>query len=211
MSENPNIVHGRLLEAAHISGYTFERACSELEHLLEGDRWRELGFDSGNAFAESIKSVFASFRISLEQRKPLSKKLTAIASQRAVAGVLGVDVATVNRDVADATPTLADSAESGQESESDVADATPAWFQRDSDPSKLAKRHERLDKKLVKQRALAGELNARNADLPADGRKYQTIYADPPWQFQTRSEKGKMVVPDNSWPVIASVLHSVGA
>jgi hypothetical protein len=37
--ETPNIVYGRLLESAHISGYSFERVCAELEWLLEEDRW----------------------------------------------------------------------------------------------------------------------------------------------------------------------------
>jgi hypothetical protein len=35
MTENPDIVYGRLLESAHISSYSFERVCSELEWLLK--------------------------------------------------------------------------------------------------------------------------------------------------------------------------------
>ena len=54
--ETPNTVHGRLLEAVHLSGYSFERACSELEWLLDENRWKELGdgFEDINAFLKTI-------------------------------------------------------------------------------------------------------------------------------------------------------------
>jgi hypothetical protein len=32
--------YSKLVEGLHIAGYTFERACSNLETLLEGDRRR---------------------------------------------------------------------------------------------------------------------------------------------------------------------------
>jgi hypothetical protein len=62
------------------------------------------------------------------------------ASQRATAKMLGVDPATVNRDlrdVADATLRPDGGTENGEEIEPPVADATtaPAWFQDDVDPA----------------------------------------------------------------------------
>ncbi len=61
--------------------------------------------------------------------------------------MLGVDPATINRDlrdVADATSSPTDAAEQKEENEPAVANATepPAWFQDDVDPAKLAKTQE---------------------------------------------------------------------
>lgn len=69
MSESPNTVHGRLLEAVHIAGYTFERACGELEYLLDEDRWRFVGdgFEDINAFLATLD--FSDFKLAVEQRK----------------------------------------------------------------------------------------------------------------------------------------------
>ena len=99
-AETPNTVHGRLLEAVHISGYSFERACSELEWLLDEDRWKNIGhgYDDINAFLTTID--LSEFRIAIDQRKKLAKRLKDIeASQRATAKVLGVDETTVRRDL----------------------------------------------------------------------------------------------------------------
>ncbi|MGH8627113.1 MAG: hypothetical protein ACREYC_18260, partial [Gammaproteobacteria bacterium] len=53
--EDPKIVYGRLLESAHISSYTFERLCKEIEGLLEEDRWLQVANHTDiNAFLKSI-------------------------------------------------------------------------------------------------------------------------------------------------------------
>ena len=51
-TETPDTVHGRLLESVHLSGYSAERACGELEWLLDEDRWQRVGagFTDINAF-----------------------------------------------------------------------------------------------------------------------------------------------------------------
>jgi N6-adenosine-specific RNA methylase IME4 len=203
IEENPNTVHGRLLESAHISGYSFERACSELEWLLEDERWRGLGFDDGAAFAESIFGIFADFKISVEQRKPLAKKLTAIASQRAVAKVIGVDVATINRDinegVASATNATPKAAETNGDKDTIVADATPEWFQNPSaDPADLAKKQ---TTKETKQRD-AKKRNEEKKSLPFPDGKYSVIYTDPPWQFEVWSGEGKDRAAENHYPTM---------
>jgi phage N-6-adenine-methyltransferase len=98
--ETPTTVHGRLLEAVHISGYTFERACAELEWLLEDDRWRRAGdgFDDINAFLATID--LSEFRLPVEQRKSLARKLAELrASQRATARALGFAEVTIRRDL----------------------------------------------------------------------------------------------------------------
>lgn len=109
MSESPDTVHGRLLEAVHISGYTFERACSELEWLLAEDRWHRVG--SGhtdiNEFLATID--LSEFRIAVEQRRGLARKLEELqASQRATAKALGVSHTTVQNDLGRKLPPVAE-------------------------------------------------------------------------------------------------------
>lgn len=100
MNGKSNIVYGRLSEATHIAGYTFERAMGELKWLLDENRWKEVGegFDDIHDFIQSIS--FAEFKIAIEQRKEIAKMLTDIgASQRATAKVLGVTQPTIREDL----------------------------------------------------------------------------------------------------------------
>jgi hypothetical protein len=99
----PAEIYGRLLEGAYTAGHSFERVCTHLEWLLQEGRWRKVGpgFDDVNAFLGSIK--LDSLRVSAEQRKrngKLIKDLKPEASQRKIAGVLGVDEGTVRKDLA---------------------------------------------------------------------------------------------------------------
>jgi phage N-6-adenine-methyltransferase len=103
MLEGPPEVYGRLLEGAYTAGHSFERVCTHLEWLLQQDRWRKVGpgFDDVNAFLASIK--LDSLRVSAEQRKRIAtliKELQPQASQRKIAGVLGVDHVTIGKDLA---------------------------------------------------------------------------------------------------------------
>lgn len=98
--EEPKFVHGRLAEATHNAGYSFERACRELEWLLEDERWKACGqgFEKIDNFLSTID--FSEFKIAVEQRKKLAKKLADLrATQRVTANVLGVGSMTVNRDI----------------------------------------------------------------------------------------------------------------
>lgn len=105
MSETPNTVHGRLLEAAHISGYTAKRAVTELEWLLEEGRWKQVGpgYEDVNDFLASID--LSEFKIAIERRKPLVLKLAALqASQAATARAIGVARGTVQNDLPKVAP-----------------------------------------------------------------------------------------------------------
>jgi hypothetical protein len=192
MNETPNTVHGRLLESAHIAGYTFKRAWDELRWLLEDERWQQLGFSDGAAFAESIYGLFSEFRGTVEQRKEVANALAGIASQRAIAKVLGVGTGTVARDLG--APSGARQAAKPKESEATEAQAAPngaPWFADDADPTKLAKLREKSKKKRDERQALHATLAKQNAALPISERKYSAIYADPPWRFETWGELGK--------------------
>jgi hypothetical protein len=99
---SPAEIYGRLKEGVHFAGYSFERACTHLEWLLEGDRWM-LGGQHGdvNEFLASIK--LDQFRIVAEQRKRVAQRIKAlqpVASERAIAAVLGSSNGTIHRDLA---------------------------------------------------------------------------------------------------------------
>jgi N6-adenosine-specific RNA methylase IME4 len=96
-AESPHTVHGRLLEAVHISGYTLERALNECVWLLKDNRWKQIGrFKSPSEFVRSID--LSAFRITAEQRKEIAKLLAdEDVSQRATAKMLGVSEPTIAR------------------------------------------------------------------------------------------------------------------
>ena len=106
MAETPNTVHGRLLEAVHISGYSFERACSELEWLLEADRWKLVGdgFENPEDFLATVD--LSDLKIDAPHRKRLAKKLTAVlaASQRSIAKAVGASHTQIQRDLGTNVP-----------------------------------------------------------------------------------------------------------
>ena len=146
--ETPNTVHGRLLESSHFAGYSFKRAWDELKWLLQDDRWKELGFADGSAFAESIYGLFAEFKGTIDQRKEVANALAGIASQRAIAKVLGVGKDTVSRDLgrgANAPSRESNAPKTNDHSNRNGAIA-PA-FALNVDPYKLAKKLERQDQR----------------------------------------------------------------
>jgi hypothetical protein len=62
-------LYGQLKEGLHLTGYTFARACSHLETLLKGDRWKFGGrFKDINAFLASVQ-LDDDLRASVEQRQ----------------------------------------------------------------------------------------------------------------------------------------------
>jgi N6-adenosine-specific RNA methylase IME4/Trp operon repressor len=189
MNETPDTVHGRLLEAVHLSGYTFERAFSELEWLLDEDRWKRIGggFTDINAFLATID--LSEFRLAIEQRKKIAKRLQEIeASQRATARLLGVDHVTIGRDLRGANAPLRtdESAENEALEETDGANAPllPAWFQDEEiDPAKLAKKQQTRKESGDRRQERLAEISAGNRELGTAVR-YPIIYADPPWRYE---------------------------
>ena len=86
--------YGKLHEGIHIAGYSFERACAQLEWLLEGDRWRQCGgsFADVNAFLDSVR--LDQFRAAAEARKRIAERIKELqpeASNRQIATMLGVE------------------------------------------------------------------------------------------------------------------------
>lgn len=99
-SESPDIVYGRLLESAHISGYGFERMVDELEWLLDGDRWTKVGpgYRDVNEFLRSVD--LSAFRI--DDKKKLHRRIKELqpkATERAIAKATGAPKSTVHEHV----------------------------------------------------------------------------------------------------------------
>jgi N6-adenosine-specific RNA methylase IME4 len=172
----------------HLSGYTLERACSELDWLLDEDRWKKVsgGFQDINAFLATID--LSEFRFAIDQRKKIAKRLQEIeASQRATARLLGVAETTIRRDLDTATNVAQAPETDNGINELETVTATnvaQAWFQdEDIDPAKLAKKEETRKGAGERREARLADISAGNSDLDT-GIRYPIIYADPPWRYE---------------------------
>lgn len=98
-NEKADRIHGRLLESVHISGYTFERACAELEWLIDDDHWKELsGVETFQDFLGTID--LSPFKMDAPSRRRLAQKMAEKeASQRAIAAAIGVSQPTIHNDL----------------------------------------------------------------------------------------------------------------
>jgi N6-adenosine-specific RNA methylase IME4 len=189
--------YGKLLEGLHITGYTFERACENLRFLLQEDRWKLGGrFHDPNQFLDSIR--LDKFRTVAEQRKEISrliKELTnGAASNRQIARTLGVSYQTVNNDVdKKLSPTPGNINDLTLQSDKNLARPLSG-----EQAARLVKRRERRARE-----PLASSPNAETgiiADLHhaiAQGRRWATIYADPPWLYDNQ---GTRAATQNHYP-----------
>lgn len=94
--------YGMLQEGMHVTGYTFARACSQLEWLLTDGKWKKCGdgFKDVNEFLDSFR--FTDFKVVAEKRKKLAtmiKSLQPKVSNRQIAKTLGVAKDTIKRDL----------------------------------------------------------------------------------------------------------------
>lgn len=175
--ETPDSMYGRLLEAAHVSGYSFKRAHSDLKWLLEEDRWKKVGngFDDIDEFLKTID--FSEFKVAIDQRKDLAKKLKDLrATQRATARALGVGLGTVQRDI---DPNGSPTQKRPQENQAltEVVDpngskSPPSWItqsgEKAADSAQKAAQKEDAAKETKKRREVS-----RNAAPYPDGMDYR--------------------------------------
>ena len=182
--------YGALREGIHIASYTFERACSKLEWLLEQDRWRGVGtgFDDVNAFMASIK--LDTLKASAESRKRIALKIKQLqpkVSNRVIAKTLGVDKRTVGRDIigANAPPDTkkpnqinADKIQAGAFAPPAIGGAAAAKIVERRTTGIATTQAKRADKE---QR-----LGTKIAALP--DAKFGVIVADPEWHDEVYSE-----------------------
>lgn len=204
-TETPDTVHGRLMEAVHIAGYTFERVCGELEWLLEKDRWKLCGqgYKNINAFMDTLVEI-KKLRQSIEQRQSLVRKLAALgAGQRATARLVGVDKGTIRGDLGltkrrgdNSPPTDNKTNKTSDISKGNGEYSPDAWFQTEADPTREAKRLVRNEQREEERAQLREERPSRS--LPAG--KYCLLYADPPWQYEHVVTESRAI--ENQYPTM---------
>lgn len=200
MTESPDIVYGRLLESAHISGYGFERMTDELEWLLEEERWKKVGqgYDDVNVFLRSIDlSAF-----NLGEKKRLHQRIKELqpdASNRAIGKATGTPEPTVRRHLKsgasnDAPETIDGTRDQEQQKPSASNDAPkPTPFQRS--PEDVAKAARSATKRQQKdaEREQKREQNEAlvNDTIPLEpdpDERYPTIVLDPPWDWDDEGD-----------------------
>lgn len=98
-----NEIYGKLKEGVHVAGYSFGRACENLEKLLQDDAWRTVGsgFDDVNKFLETIRlDEKEALGVAVETKKRIAKRIKELqpeASQRAIASAVGTSEQSVAR------------------------------------------------------------------------------------------------------------------
>jgi N6-adenosine-specific RNA methylase IME4 len=200
-TDNASEAYGKLTEGLHLAGYTFERASTQLEWLLEGDRWKLDGrFDDVNAFMDSLR--LGKFKQVAEQRKRIVDRIKILqpkVSNRQIARTLGVDEATLRK----AEKTTAEKSAVGSKKSSEnngpnsgaAEKSAPAEFTGEQVAKlaeKQAKRFERQQEREATPRQYrnGGKVEDLTA-LAASGFRAGVVYADPPWCFEVYSGKGK--------------------
>lgn len=201
MSKNDIAVgeaYGKLTEGLHMAGYTFERASTNLEWLLEGDRWKLAGrFADVNAFMDSLR--LGKFKQVAEQRKWIVariKELQPKVSNRQIAKTLGVTETTIRRDTA--TNVAPDSKKVNQTNgqNGDAATNVAAHEFTGEQVAKLAEKQAKRVERQQEREAIprdyrnGGKIEDLIA-LAASGFRAGVVYADPPWCFEVYSGKGK--------------------
>jgi DNA modification methylase len=183
--ETPDTVHGRLMESVHLSGYTMERACGELEWLLDDDRWKGCGggFTDIDSFLATLDT--AKFKLPVDQRKRLAARLQELrASDSATGRAIGWSRETVARDLGKRTNVQAQpSTPPDQAGNKTVETGTrtnvpPEWFQGDTDPSKEAKREATRAKRNLAKVAKRTADAASAKDAIGDDETYTILHGD---------------------------------
>lgn len=173
-------IYGRLTEGLHVAGYSFERAASNLERLLEGNAW-ELGgrFKDVNEFLDSLR--LGAQRHTLEQRKRIVlriKELQPKATNRAIARTLGVGKGTVDRDVGG--PNGPGETKKIKQDNGQLRQGGPSGPSEAFSGEQAAKTVARAERVKDQQQSVS----ARTAKVSLDARKLgksSVILADPPW------------------------------
>lgn len=188
-AETPNTIHGRLLEAVHIAGYTATRAAQELDWLLDEGRWQQVG-DGYSDFHQFLASIdLEQFKLATEKRKSLVRKMKALeAANRPIAKALGVGETTVRRDAAplgaSSSTSAAPKAPSARRSAPDGA-ASPVA----ADGAAVAKLAEKKTARVAKEaeRESVREANRKQVmitpSLASLGERFATVLIDPPWDW----------------------------
>jgi N6-adenosine-specific RNA methylase IME4 len=177
-----NIRYGKMLEGLHTTGYSFERAITNLEWLLQDERWKQCGFDDFEDFL-STAQLTPEFRYVAEQRKRIAKliKENTDASNRQIAKVLGVAEGTIRNDTAaqNYAPGVKKVNENKDEKDATAQNYAPdlTGDQAAQAAASAAARQERQARKAETKHAVV------NAAFSENG-PFGTVVIDPPWEVE---------------------------
>jgi N6-adenosine-specific RNA methylase IME4 len=179
---------GELKNGMHVAGYSFERACRKIEAFLDGDKWKELGFESFNEFLDSIN--LEGLRASAEARKRIAvriKEMQPKASNRRIAKALGTSEITVRRDTA--TNVAKGAKKAPKETTKNATYVAPAVS--GAKAAMIVERRTTNTATVQQRRAeRERELGAKISKLP--DAKFGLIVADPAWHDKVYSEETGM-------------------
>lgn len=195
MTESPDTRYGRVIEGAHLAGYTLARMQDELLWLLEGERWKEVdgGHETVNDFLRSID--LSTWK--LDERPKLARAIKAAqpkASNRAIAKALGVDEKTVRNDSA---PDDAAMRDSGSSAADNSAPATKSGEDAHTAAAKAGKKATKKAERKTEDPVAIGETTARVEcgefwEVLADLRDVNVIFTDPPYAVEHMHLYGRL-------------------
>lgn len=231
MQEDSNTVYGRLLESVHISNYSTDRACDELEYLLEGDRWKAVGkgYDDINEFARSLNPKDEQLRFARDRRKKLAEALDRLgASQRATAKALGVSHTQVQNDLGKRLPPKSaegpteavETEQSGNElpstrlpfqvDASDISKATKSVVKRQEKEQKKEEKRDKQEQAIAKisdeaKRDLSSVCDIRQCSMAEllEDVKPDCIITDPPYPKEFLHVYGELAEASKHVPLVA--------
>jgi N6-adenosine-specific RNA methylase IME4 len=182
---------GELREGLHIAGYSFERACSRIERLLEQDGWKVGGrFQDVNAFLDSLR--LGQLRASAEQRRRIEqriKQLQPSASNRQIARTLGVDEGTVRNDTR--AENSAPKSKKANDNNGPAGSTAENSAAKEFSGERAAKLVERRETATADRLAKVAADEARVLQLRPRPGKYRTLVIDPAWEYDWLSLAGR--------------------
>ena len=181
--------YGSLQQGVHIAGYALGRSLSELEALLQGDKWKfGSRFKTVNEFLTSVHlDEKEQLRLATEARKRIAariKELQPTASVRKIAKVLGGSKSQIQRDVPRGT---ANSSKTGKGSDSKSGSVPKGTSSGIKAANLVLRRETAKEDRLGK---VAADEQRVLALKPVPG-KFRTIVLDPAWEYAWLSLAGR--------------------
>jgi N6-adenosine-specific RNA methylase IME4 len=186
---------GEAVAFIHVAGYTLKLGFDKIKWLLEESRWKQCGFDTLEAFADSIQ-FDTSVKAASETRKELVvlfKKADEAKpiSNRKITKALNVDDRTIGRDAAaNAAPAEKTASENNDRKNASAVNAAPALRSGERAARLVTNKAESQEAKREKRDARERETASRILALPQ--KKYGVIYSDPEWDFEVWSRETGM-------------------
>jgi N6-adenosine-specific RNA methylase IME4 len=175
--------YGKAETHLHYAGYALNLGLKEVERLVVGKAYRELGFSDARTFLENIKiTTDPDLRLIGQRRKALVdhiKKHEPKASNRSIAKAIGTSRESVSRDLGTRVPKK-DKKANPNKATSGTGMPVVSGAEAAKAVDQVTNRQQRVTDKQESAiaRTTAIEFNAKKIG------KHAVIYADPPWCYE---------------------------